>query len=212
MVNFTSFHFICQQPKSPRVTEKIMDTVPSSAIKLLLFIVFSTLFVLISRKALKNPKCHGFYRFFVFEGILFLVLLNFPFWFSEIFSPRQIVSLLLLSASILFVILGLQTLRQIGGSEARDEMPENFSFENTTKLVTGGIYSYVRHPMYSSLLLLTWGVFFKHLSLVGLGVAVLASLFIVITVLIEERENIAFFGPAYLQYQKTTKMFLPFIF
>jgi protein-S-isoprenylcysteine O-methyltransferase Ste14 len=28
---------------------------------------------------------------------------------------------------------------------------------------------------------------------------------------IEEKENLAFFGPAYLEYRKTTKMFLPFL-
>jgi hypothetical protein len=40
-------------------------------------------------------------------------------------------------------------------------------FEKTTQLVTTGVFKYIRHPLYSSLLLLAWGVFFKHPSWVG---------------------------------------------
>lgn len=180
--------------------------------KILIFVVFTGVFLLISRKALRNPRCHGFYRFFAFEGILFLVLRNYPFWFVDVYRPNQLVSWLLLSASILFVGQGLYMLRKVGGSKAREDAPENFAFENTISLVTEGIYRYIRHPMYSSLLLLNWGAFFKHFSLMGFIVAVLTTVVLVIAGFIEEKENIAFFGPAYLDYQKTTKMFLPFAF
>ncbi|MCK7540462.1 MAG: hypothetical protein MZV63_61010 [Marinilabiliales bacterium] len=37
-----------------------------------------------------------------------------------------------------------------------------FRFEKTTELVTSGIYRYIRHPMYSSLLLLAWGIWLKQ--------------------------------------------------
>ena len=188
-----------------------METGSLSCIRILLFILFTLILVFISRKALRNPGCHGFYRFFVFEGVLFLVLYNHPFWFIDVFGPRQIISWLLLAASIVFVVLGLHTLRKAGGSQARAEAPENFAFENTTSLVTEGIFHYIRHPMYGSLLLLTWGAFFKHLSMPGLLAAVIATVFVLAAGIIEERENLAFFGPAYLEYRKTTKMFLPFL-
>ena len=188
-----------------------METMPFSFFRSLLFIVSTFIFLLISRKALRNPKCHGFYRFFAFEGILFLVLYNHPFWFIDVFAPRQIVSWLLLIASIFFVVQGLYMLRKVGGSKTRVEVPENFSFENTTCLVTEGIYRYVRHPMYGSLLLLTWGAFFKHISIPGLLVVVVTTVLLLIVGLIEEKENLAFFGPVYLEYRRTTKMFLPFL-
>jgi protein-S-isoprenylcysteine O-methyltransferase Ste14 len=178
----------------------------------LLFAGLTLIFLLISSKALRNPRCHGFYRFFVFEGILFLVLYNAPFWFDEVFAPHQLVSWLLLLTSILFILQGLYMLRTGGGFQARKQAPENFAFENTTRLVTGGIYRYIRHPMYSSLLLLNWGAFFKHLSLPGMAAATITTIFVVVAGFIEERENLGFFGPAYGQYQKTTKMFLPFLF
>jgi protein-S-isoprenylcysteine O-methyltransferase Ste14 len=189
-----------------------MKTVPLSSAGSLLFISLTLIFLFISSKALRNPRCHGFYRFFVFEGILFLVLYNFPFWFDEVFAPHQIISWLLLFASILFVIQGLYMLRTVGGSRARDQAPENFAFENTTRLVTGGIYRYIRHPMYSSLLLLNWGAFFKHLSWPGMASAIITTIFVVVAGFIEERENLDFFGPVYGEYQKTTKMFLPYLF
>ncbi len=103
-------------------------------------------------------------------------------------------------------------LRTSGGSKTRDESPENFAFENTLHLVTEGIYRYIRHPMYSSLLLLAWGTFLKHFSLAGLVAVAVSTIFLVVAGLIEEKENLAFFGPAYLEYRKTTKMFLPFLF
>ncbi len=188
-----------------------MEILPFSFVRGLLFIVGTLLLLFISRKAVRNPRCHGFYRFFAFLGILFLVLYNYPFWFIDVFAPWQIVSWLLLSVSVLFVLQGIWILRKAGGSQARAEMPENFTFENTVTLVTGGIYGYIRHPMYSSLLLLAWGAFFKHFTIFGLGLVLLTSLFLYITGLMEEKENLAFFGPTYREYMKSTKMFLPFI-
>lgn len=184
---------------------------PFSLVKSLLFVVFSLVFLALSWKPLRNPLCHGFYRFFAFEGILFLTLSNHPFWFDNWYAPNQIISWLLLSASILFVFWGLHMLRTVGGSQTREAAPENFAFENTATLVTTGIYRYIRHPMYSSLLLLAWGAFFKHFSLAGLVAIAATTVFLVIAGFIEEKENLAFFGPAYLEYRKTTKMFLPFL-
>ncbi len=185
---------------------------PFSLVRTLLFVLLSVVFFAISWKPLHNPRCHGFYRFFAFEGILFLVLHNYPFWFDRWYAPKQIVSWLLLSASILFVVQGLYMLRTVGGAKAREDAPENFAFENTVNLVTGGIYRYIRHPMYSSLMLLAWGAFLKHFSLLGLAVVAATTVFLVVAGYIEEQENLEFFGPVYLEYRKTTKMFLPFLF
>jgi protein-S-isoprenylcysteine O-methyltransferase Ste14 len=187
-----------------------MGMVPFSFVRWLLFIIITLIFLILSWKAMQNPRCHGFYRFFAFEGVLFLVLYNHPFWFIDVFAPHQIVSWLLLAISIFFVIQGQHLLRKIGGRRARTEAPENLAFENTTALVSEGIYRYIRHPMYSSLLLLTWGAFLKHFSLPGLAVAVATTVFLFIVGYIEEQENLAFFGPVYREYRKTTKMFLPF--
>ena len=86
------------------------------------------------------------------------------------------------------------------------------TFEKTTALVTTGLYRYIRHPLYSSLLLLTWGVFFKIPAWSGGLLALAATLFLVATARADEAECIRFFGSSYQEYMKHTKMFVPFLF
>ena len=66
--------------------------------------------------------------------------------------------------------------------------------------------------MYSSLLLLAWGAFLKHISLFSVVVVGATSLLLYATARAEERENLAFFGGVYREYMKRTRMFLPFLF
>ena len=174
--------------------------------------LLSVFFFVFSWRPLHNPRSHGFYRFFAFEGILFLILLNIPFWTKKPFSPLQLVSWLLLSLSIFFVVQGFYLLRKRGGSGTRGADSENLGFENTSTLVTDGIYKYIRHPLYSSLLLLAWGAFLKHISICGIAAVLITSAFLVATAKTEERENISFFGSSYEEYIKKTKMFIPFLF
>jgi protein-S-isoprenylcysteine O-methyltransferase Ste14 len=66
--------------------------------------------------------------------------------------------------------------------------------------------------MYSSLLFLTWGVFFKNPSWLSGIFALAATVFLVATAKAEEVEDIRFFGTSYQDYIKKTKMFIPFLF
>ncbi len=83
--------------------------------------------------------------------------------------------------------------------------------DDTAVLVTQGIYKYIRHPLYSSLILLSWGVFLKDISLVSFALALVASGLPVAMAKVEEKDNISKFGDDYAEYIKTTKMFIPFI-
>ena len=93
----------------------------------------------------------------------------------------------------------------------RDDVPL-LGIEKTTRLVTTGVFRYIRHPLYCSLLLLAWGAFFKDPSWVGGCLALAATAFLVATARAEEAENIRYFGAAYQAYMRHTKMFLPFLF
>ncbi|MFQ6114313.1 MAG: methyltransferase family protein [bacterium] len=74
------------------------------------------------------------------------------------------------------------------------------------------MFKYIRHPLYSSLLLLAWGVFFKRPSWVSGGVVMGATAFLLATSKVEEMENIRYFGAAYRAYMQHSKMFIPFVF
>jgi protein-S-isoprenylcysteine O-methyltransferase Ste14 len=139
-------------------------------------------------------------------------LLNIPFWFENPLSPLQLVSWVFLFFSLLFLVWGFKSLTKIGGTRGRIEGSENLAFENTRTLVTEGPYQYIRHPMYSSLLLLAWGAFLKHLTIQSFLVTMITSAFLVATAKTEEKENSAFFGYSYEDYIKKTKMFIPHLF
>ncbi len=114
--------------------------------------------------------------------------------------------------SVLFIVWGFSLLTKLGGSRGRVEGSENLAFENTVRLVRDGLFKYVRHPMYSSLLLLSWGALLKHLTIHGIIAVLITTAFLVATAKMEERENIAFFGSSYEEYSKGTKMFIPFLY
>ena len=184
----------------------------SIIINLVVFFLVSAFFIGFSRRPLRNPNSHGFYRFFALEGILLLILINFPYWHQDMLSPKQMISWALFTVSILFVIQGYSQLRKEGGNRSADFNPENLNFENTGRIVTEGIYRHIRHPMYSSLLILTWGALLKHITVPASIIALTTSLFLIATAKKEERENNLYFGTAYKEYMRKTKMFIPYIF
>ncbi len=181
-------------------------------VRITVFILCTFLLLYFSWRALKNRGSHGFYRFFVFEAILLLGLLNQPYWFHEPFSLPHLFSWAFLLISIFLVIQALILLRKIGGNGERKNMPENFSFENTVNVVTDGLYRYIRHPMYSSLLFLGWGAFLKHITPVTCVLVVLVTLILFVVAKVEENENIEFFGHTYVDYMRSTRMFIPHVF
>jgi protein-S-isoprenylcysteine O-methyltransferase Ste14 len=154
---------------------------------------------------LRDPRSYGFFRFFAFEAILALILLNVEGWFQNPLSDHQIVSWVLLGVSLFMAVHGFYLLGKIGKAK-------HYNIEETTTLVMAGAYRYIRHPLYSSLLFLGWGVFFKGPSLVGIILVVAASAFVTATAKVEEKENLRKFGAAYAEYMKRTKMFIPLFF
>ena len=181
--------------------------------ELALFVIGSGILVYVSWTSLRQPRSHGFYRFFAWEAMLVLFLLNIDFWFRNPFAWHQIVSWMLLFASLVPLTFGVSALRSRGKPTAnREGDPSLLAFEKTTQLVTSGIYHYIRHPLYSSLLLLVWGIFFKLPSLAGLAVTAVATTFLLATAQADENECVQFFGEEYRKYMKQTKRFIPFLF
>jgi protein-S-isoprenylcysteine O-methyltransferase Ste14 len=182
-------------------------------LKLIAFAVVSIGLIYISRASLREPRSHGFYRFFVWEFIVALFLLNINVWFHNPLSWHQLVSWFLLIVCIVPLVFGIRSLITQGKPvQQRGGEPQLLAFEKTSTLVTTGIYRYIRHPLYSSLLFLTWGIFFKSPSWPGGLLAIAATLFLIATAKADEGECIRFFDATYPVYMKRTKMFVPFIF
>jgi protein-S-isoprenylcysteine O-methyltransferase Ste14 len=173
-------------------------------IQIVLFLGGSIVFFLYSRTYLKDPRKHGFYRFFGWELTLFLVVINLRVWFDDPLSPHQIISWILLLACILLAGIGFLQLHNYGKAEG--------SFENTTTLVEKGLYKYIRHPLYSSLILGTWGAALKQPDLLSVIVVIAATICYFFTAKVEEEEMIEKFGEDYRAYMRRTKMFIPFAF
>jgi protein-S-isoprenylcysteine O-methyltransferase Ste14 len=153
--------------------------------------------------SLRFKRYHGIARFFAFESVFILVLLNYKVWFTNPFSPVQLVSWILLILSAYVVITGYMLLKRKGKPDS--------NFENTSLLVKSGIYGYIRHPLYLSVFLLGTGIMLKNPEKVQLFLGIVNLIAVYITAHIEENEMIAKFGDQYRIYMKETKMFIPFI-
>src|SRR5664280_1677107 len=102
-------------------------------------LIFGTVLILLFSwfLSLRFKRYHGIARFFAFESVFILVLLNYRVWFANPFSPPQLVSWILLILSAYVVITGYMLLKRKGKPDS--------NFENTSLLVKSGIYGSVSY-------------------------------------------------------------------
>ena len=169
--------------------------------KIIVFLVLSVLLLVFT---LRNAHRYRFHRFLAFEICILLVLVNISEWFRTPGSPLQIVSWILLTVSAILPVLGLISLKRYGKPRG--------GIENTTHLVTSGIYTYIRHPMYTSLLYCGLGALLKDIRPASFILFFCLIISVYMLARAEERENRYRFGRIYLTYEKSTKRFFPFLF
>ncbi len=177
---------------------------------IILFAGFLVL-AIISRHTIRSLHSRGLYRLAAWMGIWALFLLNWRYWFRNSFSINQLISWGFLIISIILLVMSLSTLNRAGKPDQNRDDDTLLGLEKTTKLVTSGIYRYIRHPMYSSLLFLGFGIFFKAPALRGLVLLILVIIFLVLTANAEETEDIQYFGDTYRDYMKSTRKFIPYL-
>jgi protein-S-isoprenylcysteine O-methyltransferase Ste14 len=173
-------------------------------VKSIVFLLVTIGLVALSWRAQVLQRAHGLYRFFAFEAIAALTVLNADVWFRQALSLRQVISWLLLALSLTLAVHGFHLLYAIG-------LPTG-DIEDTTVLVEVGAYRYVRHPLYASLLLLAWGAFLKAPSWTCALLGLVATASLVATARVEENESLRKFGDGYAAYMRRTRMFVPFLF
>lgn len=177
-----------------------------------LFLAASIAILRLSWRSLRSFHAHGFYRLFAFELLAALIAVNIPIWFRDPWSVRQMASYVLGAVSIILAIEGFRLLLLVGRPSKAAAQETNLGFENTTRLVTAGVYRFIRHPLYASLLACSWCAWLKApLAAANIAMALGATGFLFATALAEERENLVRFGAEYADYMKRTRRFVPFL-
>lgn len=112
------------------------------------------------------------------------------------------IGLLVSLAGVAMVILGWKQIHKDYWSKE----------EGKGKLVTNGIYAYIRHPQYTGFFLITLGMMMEWATL---PLIVLYTLLLVLYVRLakrEEQDMVKEFGQEYDEYRSRTKMFIPYVF
>lgn len=180
--------------------------------EIIIWCILSIPLVFISRRNLFHLKHHGLYRFFGWECILWLIINNYKYWFENPLGSNQIISWVFLIYSLYLVVPGVTLIKKIGKPDPVRKDDTLYSFEKTTEMIETGVYKYVRHPLYGSLLFLSWGICLKNPTLDLVLVTIFSSICFCITAKVEEAENIGYFGDKYTDYIKRSRMFVPYIF
>jgi protein-S-isoprenylcysteine O-methyltransferase Ste14 len=179
--------------------------------KVIYFTVLSLPLLAISRRCVLSLKNHGLYRLVVWECILWLLIQNYRYLIVETFDFQQLISSALMVVSLMFVLSAVFIMRKKGMASNTRHDHALFEFERTTVLIESGIFKHVRHPMYSSLLFLAWGILLRNIETTLLVVALIATCSGIFTALMEEQENKKYFGERYRRYMLRTKMFIPYV-
>jgi len=78
-------------------------------------------------------------------------------------------------------------------------------------LITRGPYRFIRHPMYSAALIFIWAGVASHPSVLTLAIGIAVTAVCIVRVIAEERLLRAKY-PEYLEYSRTTKALIPYVF
>ena len=117
-------------------------------------------------------------------------------------------------ATVVLVVGFLQTdvwefigLRQAaGGAVSLSNGPVE---TNQGRLVTWGLYRYVRHPLYTAGIAFIWLMPLMTVNVLAINLAL--TVYVVVGAIFEERKLRGEFGQAYADYAARTPMFLPFM-
>ena len=85
----------------------------------------------------------------------------------------------------------------------------NPSPSSTTQFVTGGLYRWVRHPLYTAGLAFIWLTPIMTSNLLALNIGL--TLYLIVGAIYEERKLVREFGETYIDYQQRTPMIIPLV-
>lgn len=113
------------------------------------------------------------------------------------------------AAGLLLSVLQIDTGRFLGMSQLYAYQQGRELPLPDEPLQTGGVYRFVRHPLYLFSLMLIWPVSTMRAGYFGFCVG--TTIYFLIGSIFEERRLLAGFGPAYADYRKHAAWMIPFI-
>jgi len=116
-------------------------------------------------------------------------------WNYLMLAGQGISALLLFVAVLQTDVLSFAGLRQL------------IEEEKSGKLVTGGLYQVVRHPLYTFSLLILW--FSPTVTLNSFIVYLALTVYVLVGIIFEERKLLREFGQEYADYKSVTPMLIP---
>jgi protein-S-isoprenylcysteine O-methyltransferase Ste14 len=146
----------------------------------------------------------------------FLFMINFRFLGRLGIPTNKLATLLLPHTTVLNIIIVILLIAGlIIAIAARRTLARNWSgavaLKEDHELITTGLYKYVRHPIYTGMLLMILGT---ALSVATLG-ACIGFFIILVGILLKLRQEEALltkhFAQSYLSYKKCTRTLIPFI-
>jgi len=119
-------------------------------------------------------------------------------------SEYSYIGLVVVFIGILVGILALSK-NKLGNFNIRPDIKENCS------LITTGIYAYIRHPMYTSVLVSMFGVMLIYINVFEIIIYVILLLNMLVKMFYEENLWLCT-SEEYVSYVKNTKRLVPYIF
>ena len=108
-------------------------------------------------------------------------------------------------AAIVLIAVVMQTgLMEFAGLA---HLMPSYGESKPAELVTGGLYAYVRHPLYTAGLIFIW--FSPEMTINRLALWIVFTVYIIIGAFFEERKLLKDFGSAYAEYKSKTPMLIP---
>ncbi|WP_207507088.1 methyltransferase family protein [Telluribacter humicola] len=116
-------------------------------------------------------------------------------------------TVLVVGLIVLWLALRQYDLREFTGLNVVWKSPPTYA----SQLKQGGILGYVRHPLYSGTILVTFALFIISPTISNGLLAVFTTLYIRVGIYFEERKLIQTFGNTYRHYQKRVPMLWPLL-
>jgi len=141
-------------------------------------------------------------NFLVFIQFLAIFLILLPIGTQT--SPYSSIGLVFVFIGISVGMLALAK-NKLGNFNIRPDIKEDCS------LVTSGIYAYIRHPMYTSVLVSMFGIVLIYINIFEIVIYLILVLNMLVKMFYEENLWLCK-SEEYLLYTKNTKRLIPYIF